>query len=374
MMIEETRKGKSVEGLNARSSKVEITTFDYIRRFEKVLLPLLGWFLFGIMLDSWAHVHFGEDLETFFTPWHGVLYAGFLASSVYMIWFVIKERHFHDNSFIKAIPPGYKITYLGIPLFLLSGTFDMFWHELLGIEASIEAMYSLSHLLGFLTSLMILTGPLRARLTLRSSPRTLKDAFPIIFGSFALMFVITIFTAPFQVFFFSWASNVHAIESASIEYNIGALHFDFSYFIQGMGTAGVLFSSVMLMGVTTFLIVRFPRLPSGTLHAVISGITTVQCILGDQWFLLPVAVLSGMIVELCYHLLLRYVNNPMIMIRILSFVSMFAIISLYFAALLLTVGTTWSLHLILGAPMAAGVTGLLVSYLTVPPHANGSWE
>ena len=39
----------------------------------------------GATLDGWAHTHVPERLETFFTPWHAVLYSGFLASAAALV-------------------------------------------------------------------------------------------------------------------------------------------------------------------------------------------------------------------------------------------------------------------------------------------------
>src|SRR5262249_51137011 len=47
-------------------------------RFDWLIAGLSAWFLGGIYLDGWAHTHV-PALETFFTPWHAVLYSGFAA-------------------------------------------------------------------------------------------------------------------------------------------------------------------------------------------------------------------------------------------------------------------------------------------------------
>src|SRR5437588_240720 len=48
------------------------------RGFDRAATALGGWLIGGVYLDGWAHRH-RANLETFFTPWHAVLYAGFLA-------------------------------------------------------------------------------------------------------------------------------------------------------------------------------------------------------------------------------------------------------------------------------------------------------
>ena len=50
--------------------------------FLMLAAVVLGtWVVGGLFLDGWAHVN-QPGLETFFSPWHGVFYLGFLVSSV----------------------------------------------------------------------------------------------------------------------------------------------------------------------------------------------------------------------------------------------------------------------------------------------------
>jgi len=44
------------------------------RRFEWTVVVLCTWLMAGAYLDAWAHRHLAR-LETFFTPWHAILYS-----------------------------------------------------------------------------------------------------------------------------------------------------------------------------------------------------------------------------------------------------------------------------------------------------------
>ena len=52
--------------------------------FDRTITVLCLWFLGGLYLDGWAHNHLPSALESFFTPWHGVFYSGFLATAAYL--------------------------------------------------------------------------------------------------------------------------------------------------------------------------------------------------------------------------------------------------------------------------------------------------
>ena len=75
------------------------------RRFDWAVVALSGWLIGGIHLDAWAHHRVAATLETFFTPWHGVLYSGFLA----LAGLLIGAAGFNARRGVPwglAVPPG----------------------------------------------------------------------------------------------------------------------------------------------------------------------------------------------------------------------------------------------------------------------------
>lgn len=73
--------------------------------FDRLFALFSLWFVGGIFLDGWAH-HPIAELESFFTPWHGVLYSGFLVTAFALNIYVAQNwrqaRNWHT-----AVPPGY---------------------------------------------------------------------------------------------------------------------------------------------------------------------------------------------------------------------------------------------------------------------------
>ncbi|RSN05911.1 hypothetical protein DMB42_27245 [Nonomuraea sp. WAC 01424] len=126
-----------------------------------LVTALLGvWFGIGLMIDAWAHSNLTE-LETFFTPWHAAFYSGFAAVSGWIIWQVYRNVRLGRQG-LAAVPQGYLAGLVSIPAFAVCGLADMTWHTVLGIETSIDILFSPSHLGLIVTMLLIITTPLRS--------------------------------------------------------------------------------------------------------------------------------------------------------------------------------------------------------------------
>jgi hypothetical protein len=55
-------------------------------RFDLPAALLALWMMLGMFLDGFAHHNLPESRETFFTPWHGLLYSGFLALAGFILF------------------------------------------------------------------------------------------------------------------------------------------------------------------------------------------------------------------------------------------------------------------------------------------------
>src|SRR5258708_10428205 len=54
------------------------------RRFDWIMVVVSVWWLGGLFIAGWAHSNIPQ-LETFFTPWHAVLYSRYLAVAITLI-------------------------------------------------------------------------------------------------------------------------------------------------------------------------------------------------------------------------------------------------------------------------------------------------
>lgn len=150
---------------------------------RRVLIFTMIWFFSGAWIDSSAHIYLIDDIETFFTPWHGVLYSGYIFSVLVVMY-------------IKNTMKDYKfdIGVLGAVVFGIGGASDAIWHTLLGIETGVEPLITPSHLMLFLGAFLMLDYIF----TSRPLKETLDNA--SIFSaatSYGLVLFITLFINPF---------------------------------------------------------------------------------------------------------------------------------------------------------------------------------
>jgi len=114
----------------------------------------------GFYLDLWAHAH-GRTDNTFFTPWHAVLYSMLAAVGVFLS--ITAWRAWRRGApWWQRLPAGYGLSLVGVALFALGGVADLVWHVLFGVEFSVDALLSPTHLVLACAGVLIVTGSLRA--------------------------------------------------------------------------------------------------------------------------------------------------------------------------------------------------------------------
>jgi len=129
-------------------------------RFDWLFTLFCVWVVFGLYLDGWAHAH-GEVDDSFFTPWHGLLYAGVASVELFLLfhqWRNVGKGY----AFFRALPKGYLTSMIGAGLFLVGGVFDLFWHTAFGFEVDLETLLSPAHLILASSGFLMVTGAIRS--------------------------------------------------------------------------------------------------------------------------------------------------------------------------------------------------------------------
>jgi hypothetical protein len=317
------------------------------RTFEWTVIGLCTWLMGGAYLDAWAHRHLAS-LETFFTPWHGVLYSGMFAILIFLGVTALRNQA-RGKEPDRTLPTGYGLSLAGCVLFGIGGVIDMFWHLRFGIEVSLQALVSPPHLLLMLALGLIVTGPLRAAWR---RPGT-RAPWTAIISATLLLSMFTFFDQFNQPLVNTYAAA--PIQPATLRY------------VQELGILGIMVQTALLTGVVLYLLSRF-TLPLGsiTLLAGVNGALLGS--LEQNFDLIPVAIAGGLLADLVM-LWLRPGPQRITALRIASFIGPVGVCSLYLLALEMTRGIGWPINLWLGSIVVSGAIGLLLSYLAVQPPA-----
>jgi hypothetical protein len=333
-------------------------------RLDAAMTALTLWILAGVVLDVRSHIA-GFDFaeEGFLTPEHAMFYSGFLAVAG-LVGAVTYGRRRQGRSWSAAVPAGYGAGVLGLFLFGLGGPGDALWHTAFGAEANVEALTSPTHLLLGTGSALYVSSPLRAAWR-RPDVRGWRRQFAPLVSATLTLTTLTLFTL-----YAHPLTHVVATETGE----------------TGYGLVGVVFQSALLMGVVLALLRRFTLVP-GALTLVIGANGAAMAFLGFNPELVPMALLAGVVADALYVGLDPVIDpgpgsgpgvdgsatsgsggRPAVF-RAFAFGVPAIYYALYFAALGLTEGVAWSLHLWAGAIALAGLAGLLVSYAMVPTTA-----
>lgn len=304
----------------------------------------------GIYMDGWAHNHIPE-LETFFTPWHGVLYSGYLVTALFL-FFLASRGSKANYIWYKHLPSAYHPSLLGALIFFLGGIGDLAWHEIFGIEKGVEALLSPTHLLLAIGAFLMLLGNLRLywQTPVSEKPRWV-EALP---GILSLTYLFSAFTFMTQ---FLHPATVIPTGAAPVP----AL-FETK---QGLGIASIMFQAVWLVGLL-FVAYRQKRLPFGTL-TILFGLNALGMgLMKDSLFLIIPAIIAGL---LCDAVIQRLPWESGRGTRIRWGMALIPMIYYfcYFIDLIITKHIWWSVHLWTGSIVIVGIEAFLLSYLVLPP-------
>ena len=321
--------------------------------FDWVMAVLAAWLCGGAFVDGWAHTH-GQADTTFFTPWHAVLYSGFLALAGALAGVLVYQRVCR-GTWQRALPRGYGLSVLGAVIFGGGGVGDLIWHALFGIEHDVEALFSPTHIMLATGAWLMVGGPYRAawqRQTLSGErwhqhlPWLLSLTFMLSTGTF-----MTQIAHPLVYLWGAWRAPSGPI-----------------WVGQALGVVSMLWDTVFLLG-CVLLTMRRWALPAGALTLVI-GLNAVAAgvLHRGAYPVLPVVarVVAALGAEVAYAWLQPSVQRLGAW-RLFAAVVPALLTTLHFGTLGVTVGVWWSVHLWAGTIVLTSLVGLLISMLLVLP-------
>ena len=304
-------------------------------RFAWLVTGASTWILVGLFVDGWFHIN-SPGLETFFTPWHGILYSGVAVAIVV---------HLAERLRSGGLPQGYRLSLVAGLVVSLAGFVDMVWHTLLGVEADLPALLSPPHLLLITAGTLVFAGPLRAALC--GAPLGLPAAFSAAYVVTGLAF-FTQYANPFTHLY--PVSGYSASESAVTAVQATA---DTLELRQVAGVAGVVVYAVLVAGAVAVLRSR-GRVPGGALFVAVAVPSVAMTTLRGTLAFIPLILVAAGLVELLGRRL-----GPAALATLAP-----ALLTAGWALTLITTRTLdWGPELLTGAVCSAAAAGYLVGWL-----------
>ncbi len=358
--------GQSSASTLRGASRSQIHTHERPRdsfAFDRLVVALSAWFTGGVYLDGWAHQHV-PSLETFFTPWHAVFYSGYLAIAV-VIGATAARYWLKGHALGTLLPAGYELSLAGVVVFALGGVGDLIWHSLFGIEASVDALLSPTHLILAMGMTLILTGPVCAADQRTKGKEGWAELWPALL---ALTLTLSLFA-----FFTQYATPFgETIAAASTRLRLG----NAQSMGEALGVVSILWQTALLMGFVLYAVRRW-QLPFGSLALVLGLSTLMMTLMRDDASgrgplatgalpLIAVAAIAGLAGDVLVWLWQPSPDRPAAF-HAAAFVIPAALYALYFGAIQVWGGGIWwTIHMWAGAIFLAGIVGLLVSYAMLP--------
>lgn len=331
---------------------------------EAVGVALGAWLVLGAFLDGWAHTNL--RVETVLTPWHAVLYSGFLATAGYTLWIARRACRL-PGRWLDSIPAGQGLALAGVVVFGIGAAADQAWHAVFGIERDVAALLSPTHVLLFTGAILIMSAPLRAAWEEagRSAP-SLRTFAPVLASM-----VLTTAVAAFAFMYLSpfrranYGTGVAAY-TQRVTWGPGPAA-GYQESIEIVGIASILVTTVIYLA-PVLLALRRWRPPFGSVTILWTAVTVaVAGIDAFRWWpLAPAAPAAGLVVDVLIRRLDPSPARPWAF-RAVAAIAPVTLWLAFFAVYQTAYGVGWKPELWAGVTTLSALVGLGTSVLVVPP-------
>lgn len=325
----------------------------------------------GLAVDTRRH-RMANRLDTFYTPAHGLVYAGWVACAVVVLRVVRNEMADGARRF-DAVPQGFEPAVIGVAVFGIGGVGDLLWHTVFGIEQQIKILFSPTHLLLMAAMLMVAFGVIRSAWMTADQPvepsiaspaphrRRVTVAFrqfwPVAVAAGAMISVLLVFVqfaSPYEAPLFSSSAPFGALQTI----------------LETLGSLAVMITTVVLFGIVLLLARRWV-LPFGTFSITFAVAASGTFVYMDfRPVRLLLSLLAGAVGCDCLSWALRRVPDARLSYRLLGGLAPLLVWTSYVVFSVADKEIVWSAEQWTGTLLWSSLIGLALTVLLLPPRST----
>ncbi len=312
------------------------------------------WISCGFFVDAWAHGH--VPVESFFTPYHAVFYAGMLALIIVLVVFLLRHG---------GLPRSYRAAAAGIAIFIAAGIGDMIWHQLLGVEEGIDALLSPTHQALGLGVFFVAAAPLLSSLRRRESLVRLADQLPLVFALATWIELVHFGTA---YAFDPAAGRINAPPSPTAFPADYFTALTLGYYKLGTGVLVVIFQSALMAGFGLFAATRFSLRPGALTLMYLLGNFAAAAAFTNDGPLLATTIAMSLVAGVTGDSIVAAAKswpNRVLTYRLLGTCIPVSYFATYFIATAIAQRLWWDWNVLLGAVIWAGAIGFALTLLCI---------
>lgn len=355
---------------------------------DRVTIVLATLTLFAVFWDGYKHNNTGE-IDSFWNPAHIAMYAGLTALGGWIgLVFLRYQPKGRLLISMSAVPYGYGLALVALPLAALGGPGDFAWHAAYGFENQVDAPFSPTHQLLFLSGALLGAIALASAWIRPGRKPTLGALWPAVLSltavvamiNFTFMNLLPYFwamvpTSGFQDDILRYpdayapgADIVHPEGLAQAAEHYGDDAFPYYLFSNMHVIGGIMIFTAVLVGAVLYLRRRWV-LPFGSI-TLMCALLSVLFPFFTAWrypHLIPALIVTGLLIDLLLRWLVADDPPSRLRLRICGALMPLAIWVPYELSIAIADGLGWGPTVYLGMLSTTAGVGYAISLIMFPP-------
>jgi hypothetical protein len=364
---------------------------------DMVTIGLAFFTLFALFLDGLRHNNL-TGIDSFWSVAHILMYLGLLGVGIWIAIVLLRHQRSDEPELDwSAVPRGYGLAFLALPLAAIAGPVDFMWHSAYGFENQIDSAYSPPHQGLFIAGALLAAIPIASAWQRRGTTPSLREFVPTVMSATSVAAVM-LFVIHQLVPFYAGVSTTSAFQNDLARFpdafapgskahhteglaqaltHYGDNAFPFYFYSTHHTVGGILLFTAVLVGAMLMLRRRW-RVPVGSLTIMCTTLGLLFPLLSEyrEWELAPALILAGVAGD---FMLARLAGQPgpVPVGRIRLFAALMPVVlwSLFFLCVaVLEDGLGWHATLWVGVLVTSAGLGYAISLLIFQPFAGQAVE